>query len=182
MRFKAFLLSLSFLLVLPVFAQQCVVPDAPGLYFEGRPVIGQIAPFERTGSRLASGFTLGIRARKGNIQIVGKTSGFDVSRHPVFCVKLSEQEVNAGESGGDFVLTRLARHGDRRQLELGAAGAGRASGGVSIKSQLAANISPVRPGVYAIAPARPLKPGEYAFYRVRQNLPPVLYCFTVPKE
>src|SRR2546425_145808 len=55
------------------------VPFEPGLYAQGKDgfarVEGQALSFQRSGSRLQSAVTLGIRSAKTNSQMLGKDSG-----------------------------------------------------------------------------------------------------------
>lgn len=92
----------------------------------------------------------------------------------------SQTETENGVTGGDLLLIRLEAHGDRRQIEVAAAGSWRASSGISITHQLQVVRSEPASGVYEVTPADPLKPGEYAMYLQRgEGLPAVLYDFSV---
>lgn len=99
---------------------------------------------------------------------------------PIFAFVPSQHETENGVTGGDLLLIRLEVHGDRRQIEVGAAGSWRASAGISITHQLQAVRSEPSSGVYEITPGDPLKLGEYAVYLQRgEGLPALLYDFSV---
>jgi uncharacterized Zn-binding protein involved in type VI secretion len=160
------------------------LPSEPGLYvLEGRQqakILGQPVTFERTGSRLVSGVTLHIKAAHNNIQVPGAHAQTLTGSKPKFAFIPSQQETANGVTAGDLLLIKLERHGDRRQIEVGAFGAGRGSSGVSITHQLQAVRSEPAPGTYEITPADPLSEGEYAIYLQRgEGLPALLYDFSV---
>lgn len=160
-----------------------VVPAEPGLYyFRGTQAVaveGQVVSFARTGSLLASGVTLGIKSRKTNVQIAGRKASLSVSERPVFYFRSAGANEAAGGGVGDLVLLQMRVHGDRRQVEVGAAGAWRASSGVSIRSQLEFQRSQVAAGLYRVQ-ASDLKSGQYCFYLFRSyELPAFIYSFGV---
>jgi hypothetical protein len=76
--------------ILPAFSQapQTNMPADPGMYVQAAPgytkVLGQIVTFRRTGSRLVSGVTMGIKARKENVQLLGQHAQTVVNGQPVF--------------------------------------------------------------------------------------------------
>jgi hypothetical protein len=95
----------------------------------------------------------------------------------------SQRETENGVTAGDLVLVILEVHGDRRQIEVGAAGAARGSAGISITHQVAVVRSEPSPGKYGIKTEDGLKPGEYALYLQRgEGLPAMLYDFSVPDD
>src|SRR5215831_7644177 len=85
------------------------VPDEPGMYVQAgsgfTKIIGQIAQFTRTGSRLVSHATMGIKSAKQNIQLPGPHAQTIVSPQPVFYFIPPKQEAAAGVNAGDFILT-----------------------------------------------------------------------------
>ncbi len=85
-----------------------------------------------------------------------------------------------GINAGDLVLVHLEEKKERRQFEIGAAGAWRASCGIGITHQIQLVRSEVRPGVYKIAPAGDLPRGEYGFFLQRgEAMAPYIYDFSV---
>ena len=163
------------------------LPAAAGFYLltgtEYTKILGQPMAFERTGSRLVSGLTLNIKAAHNNIQLPGAVAQTTTSPKPVFVFVPSQHEAENGVTAGDLILIRLEVHGDRRQIEVAAGGAGRGSSGVSITHQIAAVRSEPQPGKYEIKPADPLKPGQYAVYLQRgEGLPAMLYDFGVKNK
>jgi hypothetical protein len=130
-------------------------------------IIGQIAEFRRTGSLLASAVTVGIKAQKGNIQLLGAHAQTITSAQPVFYFIPPKQEAEAGVNAGDLILMRLEEKSTRRQFEIAAAGVWRASSGISLTHQIQLIRTEEQPGVYKLMPARELEQGEYALYLSR---------------
>lgn len=158
------------------------IPSEPGLYAvtsQGLIKIeGQAVSFVRSGSRLVSTVTVGIKSEKGNLQILGTTASHTLDSKPEFLFKTAPGNEAAGGSAGDLVLLRLRVHGERRQVELGARGFGRESRGPSIRSQIQCLRREIEPGLYRVIPAEALTDGEYAFYLYRgYDLPPLIYDF-----
>lgn len=159
-----------------------LLPSEPGLYLlaggQQTKILGQPVTFERTGSKLASG--LNIKAEHNSVQIPGAHAHTLTGNQPVFTFIPSQRETPNGMSADDLLLISLEVHGDRRQIDIAAGGAGRSGWGVSIPHQLQADRSEPSFGVYKLTPAAPLKPGEYAVYLQRGDLlPALLYDFSV---
>lgn len=181
---KSIALSVALLAATACFGQS--VAPKPGVYLKTETsqtsIIGQVVDFHRTGSLFASRMTFGIKSAKINVQLPGAHAQVVTAPTPVFLFIPAQKEADAGVTVGDLVLIRLEKHGDRRQFEVGAVGADRASSGISITHQIEALRSEDQPGVYRLVPAKPLAPGEYALYLVRgEGLPPFVYDFTVQK-
>ena len=64
------------------------VPKEHGLYYQSSnglvPIEGQVISFARTGSRLSSAATFGIKSGKTNVQILGEKSAHTTVSMPVF--------------------------------------------------------------------------------------------------
>jgi PEGA domain len=169
---------------------QTTLPTEPGLYVTTAngftKILGQIVTFNRTGSLLANRLTIGIVAAKGNVQLLGPHAETVVGVKPEFYFIPAKQEAEAGGSAGDLVLIRLeiaTPPGDRRQFEVGAQGAGRASSGISITHQIQLLRSEEHPGVYKLTPAAALRGGEYALYLARgEGMAAYVYDFSVPED
>jgi hypothetical protein len=173
-------------LVGPTLAQtaQTALPTDPGMYVQAAggfaKIIGQIAEFKRTGSRVVSDVTLGIKAKKSNVQLLGSHAQTVVSSQPVFCFIPAKQEADAGVNAGDLILIRLEAKSERRQFEIAAEGAWRSSSGISLTHQVQLFRSEMKPGVYKIAPATTLSKGEYALFLSRgEGMAPYVYDFGV---
>ena len=161
-----------------------VPPNQPGMYALApnsySRILGQPTAFVRTGSRLISSLTLNIKAAHNNIQLPGVTSQTPTTANPVFIFVPSPHEAQNGVTAGDLLLIKFETHGDRRQIEVAAGGAWRASTGVSITHQLATVRSDSTSGQYEIKPASSLQKGEYALFLQRgEGLPAMLYDFSV---
>ncbi|MFZ0319445.1 MAG: PDZ domain-containing protein [Candidatus Sulfotelmatobacter sp.] len=167
-------------------AQTVVVasPAEPGMYVEVSgglsKVIGQIAEFKRSGSLFVNDVTIGIKARKENIQLLGAHAETVVSAQPVFYFMPAKQEAEAGVNGGDLILIRLEEKPQRRQFEIAAQGAWRSSSGISLTHQIQLLREEVNPGVYRLMPATELGQGEYALYLSRgEGMAAFVYDFGV---
>ena len=143
-------------------------------------ILGQILDFTRSGSRLVSGVTLHIKSEKENVQLLGPHAQTVTSTTPEFYFIPARQEADAGVNAGDLILVHLEEKKERRQVEVGAQGVGRASKGISLTHQIQINRSEVKPGVYKIAPAVGLSRGEYGLYLSRgEQMAPYIYDFSV---
>jgi hypothetical protein len=160
------------------------LPSEAGMYVETKvgftKILGQIVTFERSGSVLASKLTAGVKAAHKNVQLLGPHAETSVDGKPVFYFIPAKLEADAGGNAGDLVLIRLEEKPERRQFEVGAAGAWRASSGISITHQIQLSRSEVKPGIYKVTPYATLGQGEYALYLQRgQELAPYVYDFSV---
>jgi len=166
------------------------LPTEPGLYATTAngftKILGQIVTFNRTGSLLANRLTIGIVSAKGNVQLLGPHAETVLGVKPEFYFIPAKQEADAGGSAGDLVLIRLeiaTPPGDRRQFEVGAKGAERASSGISITHQIQLLRSEVHSGVYKLIPAAALRRGEYALYLARgEGMAAYVYDFSVSED
>ena len=163
---------------------QVASPSDAGMYVQTgsgfTKIIGQIAQFTRTGSRLASTATVGIKSAKANIQLQGPHAQSVVSPQPTFYFIPPKQAAEAGVNAGDLILIRLEEKPQRRQFEIAAAGLFRASAGISLTHQIQLLRSEARPGVYVITPATELQRGEYALYLARgEGMAAYVYDFGV---
>jgi len=147
------------------------LPTDPGMYVETvgglTKIIGQIVEFKRSGSRLVSNATVGIKSQKENVQLLGPHAQTVASPQPVFYFIPAKQEADAGVNAGDLILIRLEEKPQRRQFEIAAHGVWRSSSGISLTHQVQLLRSEVKPGIYKIAPATALSKGEYALYLSR---------------
>ena len=178
-------LSLAFPgVVLCQAAASTPVPKEHGLYYQTpnglAPIEGQVISFARTGSRLSSAVTFGIKSGKTNVQILGDRSAHTTGSRPVFYYRAASGTESAGGSAGDLVLVRMSVKHKRRQFEVAAGGAWRASRGISIRSQLQVTRKRLDPDLYLLTAAEELKPGQYACYLFRgYDLPGFVYDFSV---
>lgn len=160
------------------------VPKEHGLYYKAQnslvPIEGQVISFARTGSLLSSGVTFGMKSRKTNVQILGERSAHTTGSSPTFYYRAASGTESAGGSAGDLVLVRMSVKHKRRQFEVAAGGAWRASQGISIRSQIQVLRKQIEPNLYQLTPAMNLKSGEYALYLFRgYDLPGYVYDFSV---
>ena len=82
------------------------IPSEPGMYLQTtggfNKILGQIVSFTRSGSRLASKLTVGIKTRKENVQLLGPHAQPIVDGKPVFYFIPTRQEADAGVNAGDL--------------------------------------------------------------------------------
>lgn len=160
------------------------IPSESGMYVQTaggfNKILGQIVAFKRSGSLLVSKVTIGIKTRKENVQLLGAHAQTVVDDKPMFYFIPPKQEAEAGVNAGDLVLVRLEEKAERRQFEVGAEGAWRASSGISITHQIQLFRSETKPGLYTITPAVALGKGEYALYLARgEGMQAYVYDFSV---
>jgi hypothetical protein len=175
----------SILIAVRVSAQTAeVLPTDPGMYVVVTngltKIIGQIAEFKRSGSSLVSHATVGIKAQKENVQLLGPHAQNVVGSQPVFYFVPAKQEADAGVNAGDVILIRLEEKPERRQFEIATHGAWRSSSGISLTHQIQLYRSEVKSGIYKMAPATTLSLGEYALYLSRgEGMAAYVYDFSV---
>jgi hypothetical protein len=160
------------------------LPSEPGMYVTARgdftKILGQMLEFTRTGSRLVSTLSLSIKTSKENVQLLGPHAQTVTGSNPEFYFIPAKQEADAGVNAGDLILVRLEEKKERRQIEVGAQGAWRASKGISLTHQIQLSRSEVKPGVYKLMPATGLSRGEYALYLSRgEGMAAYIYDFSV---
>jgi hypothetical protein len=163
------------------------IPSEAGMYVQTaggfNKILGQIVAFRRSGSLLVSKVTVGIKTSKENVQLLGPHAQTIVDAKPIFYFIPPKQEADAGVNAGDLVLVRLEEKTERRQFEVGAQGAWRASSGISITHQVQLFRSEVKAGVYTITPAVALGKGEYALYLARgEGMQAYVYDFSVDRR
>jgi hypothetical protein len=156
----------------------------PGMYVAASggfaKILGQIVDTKRTGSMLVSDLTLHIKTSKENVQILGAHAQTVLGSNPEFYFVPAKQEADTGVNAGDLILIRLEEKSDRRQFEIGAKGAWRASSGVALSHEIQLSRSEARSGVYKIQPASGLTRGEYGLYLSRgEGMAPYIYDFSV---
>jgi hypothetical protein len=156
----------------------------PGMYLQTADgvtkILGQIVSFTRSGSLLVSKLTVGIKTKKQNVQLLGPHAQTVIDGKPAFCFIPAKQEADAGVNAGDLVLLRLEEKAERRQFEVGAQGAWRASSGISITHQIQLVRSEAKSGIYTVAPSAVLSKGEYALYLARgEGMQAYVYDFSV---
>ena len=159
-------------------------PTEPGMYLGSdnhyTKILGQIVDFKRSGSMLVSSMTLDIKSKKENVQLLSPHAQTTTGSSPVFYFVPARSEADAGVDAGDLVLVRLEEKKERRQFEIGAQGAWRASNGISLTHQVQLLRSEVTTGVYKVAPATELGRGEYGLYLKRgEGTSPYIYDFSV---
>jgi hypothetical protein len=181
---KIFAIILSATVAALAQTPQAPLPTEPGMYVEGpgalTKIIGQIAEFKRSGSRLVYHMTAGIKTRKENIQLLGAHAQTVVSPQPVFYFAPAKQESEAGVNAGDLILMRLEEKPSRRQFEIAAQGLWRSSAGITLTHQIQLFRSEVTPQIFKIMPAGELKQGEYALFLSRgEGMAAYVYDFTV---
>ncbi|HEY7353074.1 MAG TPA: hypothetical protein VH596_09955 [Terriglobales bacterium] len=120
--FIALLATCSGPVIAEVNSATVALPSEPGMYVSTgngfMKIIGQIAEFTRTGSRLVSHATIGIKSAKTNIQLPGPHAQTIVSPEPMFYFVPPKQEAAAGVNAGDLILIRLEEKSQRRQFEI----------------------------------------------------------------
>jgi hypothetical protein len=143
-------------------------------------LFGQIASFERTGSRFVNWITLDIKAAHDNVQVLGPHAQMVVDPQPTFYFIPAKPDAEAGIDAGELLLMRLEQKTHRRQYEVEARGTWRGSKGVTPTHQIQLVRSEEGHQLYRLTPAKALPKGEYALYLVRgDGKSPIFYEFSV---
>jgi hypothetical protein len=124
------------------------------------------APYQtRTGSKLVSRLTLGIKKSKLNTMLPGLSSDSHVGQAPSFYVHLAPTE-----SIGEYYLIKFTanQQAGRRQLEVGSAGLGKLQAGFAEKDLFLIDVKRVEKDIYLVTPKTGLSAGEYALLVVPQ--------------
>lgn len=160
-----------------------MVPHAPGLYLlEGQAGAAKMAKMNftvssqaKTGGILGYAFTGGIASMSVKVAIQNETSPVRTNGMPrfYFFFDSATQETTANtwasgantfaSSPAEFTLVQLMRKSGRREARVGSMNIAGAKTGVMDKDRLAFRSNEVRPGVFEVTPATPLKAGEYGF-------------------
>jgi hypothetical protein len=149
----------------PVSPAAAATPEEPGVYWlkQGGELVrleGKAVSNVRTGSRLASSVTLGIKRSRINAQLRGPRAESRLREpKPQFYFYLPEEA-----SIGDYLLVRLAQREDVRQIEIGQRTLWKTQAGVDHRKEEEFTYQRVKPRLYLVTPNRPLDPGEYGFF------------------
>lgn len=143
---------------------------------EYKKVLGQTIDFQKGASTLASFHR---KSAKESAQLLGEHSQILTGQNPEFFFIPSKQESDAGVKPGDLILVHLEVKKECRFVEVADQKAASAGKG-SLAHQVELSRAEVNPGVYKIAPAVTLGPGEYGLYLSRgESTSPYIYDFTV---
>ena len=166
------------------FAFPVEVPTQPGLYYCQNAAIvrmeGRATALPQSAKKVVALTTVGMRSVKINGRIAGKTSEHLLPPSTIFYYRLPPESEALGGSAGDLVLVKMKVKGNIRQFEMGMAGMGTMSSGISLSNQVDLRKKLLEPQVYEITTPQPLRAGEYGFYLFRgYDLPDMMYDFTV---
>jgi len=131
----------------------------------------------KTGGILGYALTGGIASASVKASIQNESSRMHTeSRRPVFYFFFDEANADGRisstwtqgdgatiQSPSEFTLVRLMKKKGRREARVGSFNIGGAKAGVMDKDRIPFDYQPVRPGVFRVASAQPLEPGEYGF-------------------
>lgn len=160
-----------------------MVPHAPGLYLleeQGEKskmtkMNFTVSSQAKTGGILGYAFTGGIASMSVKVAIQDETAKMRTSGDPKFYFffesDTQQSSSNTWASGAntfvnspaEFTLVELMKKKGRREARVGSMNIAGAKSGVMDKDRLAFRSNEIRPGVYEVTPAVPLKPGEYGF-------------------
>ncbi len=116
----------------------------------------------KIGGRLGSMLTLGIKSVKWKAYLQGRNSRVLTSRSPTLIFDLP-----ANDAIDNYILVRMDRKKDRRELEMGAAG-GAVGGKIGVRAEdtVRTTITDLGGSRYQLIPVKMLKKGEYIIYVV----------------
>ncbi len=159
-----------------------MVAHAPGLYIlQGQGESAKMTKMNftvssqaKTGGVLGYAFSGGIASMSIKVAIQNESSPVRTTSNPrfyFFFENIQDGGSNTWASGAntfvnspsEFTLVELTKKQGRREARVGSVNIAGAKSGVMDKDRLAFRSNEVRPGVYEVTPAMPLKPGEYGF-------------------
>jgi hypothetical protein len=114
----------------------------------------------KVGGRLGSSLSFGIKSVKQKAYLQGQHAGIIVSKNPNI-----EMELPPSDSMDNYVMVKLDGKGDRRELEVGAAGGVVGSKqGVRAESVIRTSYEALGGHMFKMNVHEPLKSGEYMLY------------------
>jgi hypothetical protein len=162
-------------------------PHAPGIYYYRQDSAGrqmtELEPTSYAGQKMGgffkSGMTGGLAKVKSKVAIQGSQASLRLTEaRPTFYFYFEEKAGSFGSSGGlgespsspnDFVLARMERKKNARELVVGQMGMTGGSSGVRSKDTVPYDAEKLRPGVYKVQLQGDLEPGEYCFFFARSG-------------
>lgn len=157
-------------------------PHESGIYAMLRGKLVQLEPTVATSggvggkSMMLTGLTMGFKKAKAKASIRGGQASTRVDEQTEFYFYGSSQ-FNPNE----FVLARLERGDDKREIVVGEGGMLGVKNGIRDEDQVTLQISKLESGIYKVVPARDLKAGEYGFINISQSNTPRLWDFGVDR-
>lgn len=154
-----------------------IVAAEPGLYYVGDQGLVRVdakTPYQtRTGSRLVSRLTLGIKPSRINAMLMGLRSDLQVSSAPQFYMHLG-QILGQSESIGEYYLVKFTvkEAGARREIEIGSASFAKFQAGFPEKDLFQIDVTRVDRDVYQVSPKSALGGGEYGILQLPQGSAP----------
>lgn len=161
------------------------IPVDPGLYYLHGKELTRIEPRAITVSQNGGGAKIPMKGKipmtgggKVSAQLLGEQAEQKVTSIPVFYYRITPEDAAIGT--GNLVLVRMRVRRKHREFQLSATGDWKTSSGIPLRSQVEFSSKQVETGVYQLAPAEDLDPGEYGFYLFRdRDLPGLIYDFSV---
>ena len=160
------------------------VPTEPGLYYIQNTVFvrmeGRVTVIPQSAKNAVALTTQGTRSIKVSGRIAGTTSEHVLAASTIFYYRLPPGSEALGGSAGDLVLVKMKVNGNIRQFEMGTAGMGEMTPGISLRNQVVLRKKLLEAQVYEITTPHPLRFGEYGLYLYRgYDRPDAMYDFTV---
>lgn len=114
----------------------------------------------KSGGRLGAALSFGFKSVKNKAYLNGKNARVFVSRNPNI-----ELELPRGDSIENYIIVKMDRKSDRREIEVGSAGGtvGRKSG-IRAESIIRTSSMVLNDGRYQLRPLKPLKRQAYIIY------------------
>lgn len=134
----------------------------PHVVIDGNPAPLHTLGQAKVGGRLGSSLSFGIKSVKSKAYLQGQHAAIIVSRNPNI-----EMELPPGDSVDNYILVVMDAKGDRRELEVGAAGgAVGAKQGIRGESIIKTSSDALGGRKFKISASQTLKSGEYILYIV----------------
>ncbi|MFB3922509.1 MAG: hypothetical protein ACE145_12355 [Terriglobia bacterium] len=134
----------------------------PHVVIDGNPAELHTLGQAKVGGRLGSSLSFGIKSVKSKAYLQGQHAAIIVSKSPNI-----EMELPPSDSVDNYILVVMDGKGDRRELEVGAAGgAVGAKQGIRAESIIKTSSDALGGRKFKISASQPLKSGEYILYIV----------------
>lgn len=134
----------------------------------------------KSGGMFAAGMTYGIAKAKWKAVVRSPRANLRISEErPEFWFYFEQTTHGLSYSGSffggasspnEFILARMEKKSNERQLVVGEFGAFGSSTGTRSKDIVDIEFQKVAPGIYRVVPIRPLAPGEYCFFYAGANM------------
>jgi hypothetical protein len=161
------------------FSTRSVEGREAGIYFKDADKMTQLEPSAfsggKSGNMFVSGLTYGVKKTKWKALVRSpRASQRILMATPEFYFYFEARGAGLSNSAfasfagasspNEFVLVKMDRSGNQREVTVGEFGITGTSSGTASHDSIDLNVEKISPGSYRVTPKDPLKPGEYCFF------------------